>query len=294
MRKIARTQYCHPSIKNSAYWFLYQRYHDPIPRFSPFSMTNAASSDDSSPSNNDRDGEAAVEEVGPDVDLPAQKTTTSAHSPQPSTSTAHNLSRARSRLQRPNRITREIRELIISGGGTNGLALIGACHALEEKGKLRSVTRYVGTSVGALIAMILAIGYSPVVMYEILVQLPFADLNELNCDSVLMFVDTMGAIDGRRILRMLEVMMEKKDIPLALTFAQLRHRLKKELVITGFNMCSGKTVAFDAHTHPHMPILHACRISMSVPFIFRPIVYEDAMYVDGGFNTTAMGDLSSD
>ena len=172
-----------------------------------------------------------MEEVEPDVDLSAQKTTTSSHSPQPSTA-PHSLSRARNRRRRPNRISREIRELIISGGGTNGLALIGACHALEEKGKLRSVTRYVGTSVGALIAMILAIGYSPIVMYEIMVQLPFADLNELNCDSVLMFVDTMGAIDGRRILRVLEVMMEKKDIPLALTFAQLRHRLKKELVIT--------------------------------------------------------------
>ena len=45
-------------------------------------------------------------------------------------------------------------ELVLSGGGTNGVAMLGALHALESRGCLAGVRRLVGTSVGGIIALL--------------------------------------------------------------------------------------------------------------------------------------------
>ena len=54
--------------------------------------------------------------------------------------------------------------LILSSGGVKGLYMLGALYYFSEK-KSTSFKKYIGTSVGAIISYLLAIGYSP---FEIL------------------------------------------------------------------------------------------------------------------------------
>jgi hypothetical protein len=53
-------------------------------------------------------------------------------------------------------------------------------------------------------------------------------------------------------------------------------------VVTGSNVLEGRTDYFSHKTHPTMPISKAVRISSSIPLFFDPVVYEGALYVDGG------------
>jgi predicted acylesterase/phospholipase RssA len=174
-----------------------------------------------------------------------------------------------------------IKEVVLSGGGTNAIAFVGCLYALEKRGALVGVRRWVGSSAGALLAMFMTVGYTPASIYRLLMQLDYGKLNEANCDSVLSFFDTMGIVSGGRIMQLVRHALRKKGFREGTTFRELRTRTGMELVIAGYNLTQGKTVAFSAATTPEMSVMLACRISISVPFLFHPVVHDGDMYIDG-------------
>ena len=54
----------------------------------------------------------------------------------------------------------EIENLVFEGGGVRGIAFTGAIQCLEEKGILKNVKRFAGSSAGALAATMLALNYN--------------------------------------------------------------------------------------------------------------------------------------
>jgi predicted acylesterase/phospholipase RssA len=174
-----------------------------------------------------------------------------------------------------------IREIVLSGGGTNAIAFVGCLYALEKRGALVGIRRWVGSSAGALLAVFMVVGYTPASIYRLLMQLDYGKLNEANCDSVLSFFDTMGIVSGGRIMQLVRHALRKKGFREGTTFSEVSARTGAELVIAGYNLTQGTTVAFSTATTPEMPIMLACRISISVPFLFRPVVHNGDMYLDG-------------
>ena len=174
-------------------------------------------------------------------------------------------------------------ELVLSGGGTNGVAMLGALDALYRQQRLTRVRRLVCASVGSIIGLLLVAGYVPRTIFDVLLRMDFAWFDELNCDSVLMFYDTLGAVDGDAILRLMRVMLEKQGVPESVTFAQLHRRTSIALVVTGYNVTEQRTDTFDHASHADMPVLLAIRISISIPLLFRPVEYGGQLYVDGGW-----------
>jgi len=65
------------------------------------------------------------------------------------------------------------RNLIFEGGGVKGIAYVGALEVLTEKGILETVSRVAGTSVGAINAILLGLGFSPEEARRILFSLDF-------------------------------------------------------------------------------------------------------------------------
>jgi NTE family protein len=74
------------------------------------------------------------------------------------------------------------------------------------------------------------------------------------------------------------------------TFAEHAKRFDKLPVLTGTNLSTGLTEVFSATTTPSFPVSDAVRISMGLPFIFKPYVISKksaggppcGTYVDGG------------
>lgn len=174
------------------------------------------------------------------------------------------------------------REVVLPGGGTNGISVVGALHALHQRGLLAHVRRWIGGSAGATTALFMVLGYTPKVLYEILRRLDFASFNDISCDSILGCYDTMGLTDGKHIMSIVRAALVKKGFSEATTFRELAASYpKRSLVVTGYNLSQGKTVAFSVETTPDMVVWLACRISVSVPFLFRPVVFDGDLYTDG-------------
>lgn len=175
-----------------------------------------------------------------------------------------------------------LHELVLPGGGTNGLVVVGVLHALHQHGSLDHVRRWVGGSAGATTALFMVLGYSPKVLYDILLRLDFATLNDVTCDSILGAFDTMGLSDGDRLLSIVRAALVKRGFTEKTTFDELARSIPdRELVITGYNLTRGETVAFSARTTPSMPVWLACRITVAVPLLFRPVMYSGDLYTDG-------------
>jgi predicted acylesterase/phospholipase RssA len=75
-----------------------------------------------------------------------------------------------------------------------------------------------------------------------------------------------------------------------ITFDEHEKVFKKKLLVTGTNLTLGRTQLFSAEETPNFPVADAIRISMSLPFFYKPYVIRTqrkgwppcGTYVDGG------------
>lgn len=189
----------------------------------------------------------------------------------------------------------EYEYLVFSGGGVKGVCYAGVLDVLEKNNILYDtngkflIKGLCGTSIGALIASLIAIGYKPAELKDKLLKLKFESLLEHKnwhyLDAIKVF-ESYGLNSGDKLYNMLgEFVKEKMGDP-DYTIKQLYTDKNIKLVIVGTNMNCGKTVYFcpknPNNIYSNIPIRLAIRISICVPFLFKPIKYKDDIYLDGG------------
>jgi NTE family protein len=198
-------------------------------------------------------------------------------------------------------------DLVLEGGGVKGIALVGAVCALADQIEMQSAAhgehlltldggRVAGTSVGAVVGCLLAAGYRPGEIRDITFGAEiseFSDLSPLSrvplvgkpLDVVVGLLTELGMFRGDYLLGYLRGLLAKKNV-----------RTFKDLVIPGKERETNPLERYRAHfvasdiTHGRMLILPddmsaekygvdpddlevalAVRMSMSVPFVFRPV-----------------------
>ena len=181
----------------------------------------------------------------------------------------------------PQKLTK-INTLCFSGGGIKGIAFIGAVENLLEKKifLLEDIKNFVGTSAGSMLSFLLNIGWKINEIKEFMLNFNFEKLIS-EIDSVSLF-ETYGIQDGNKLqllfMKLLENKFQVKDI----TFEDLYRKTHKKLIIIGTNLTKSQEVVFNYKTTPKFSVILALRISSSIPLIFKPIKYENELYVDGG------------
>jgi NTE family protein len=175
---------------------------------------------------------------------------------------------------------------VFEGGGVRGTAFAGAIAALEEQGvRFRAVA---GASAGAIVASLLAAGYSAQEMKQILLETNFKDFK----DSItpipylrnVWVWRKLGFHKGKKFGRWIE---EKLSLKLLGTphgsprFEDLPTQLK----VIATDVAHGDVEIFDRESTPRAYIAEAVRMSMSIPYFFCPVQVADGLYVDGGVSS---------
>lgn len=171
------------------------------------------------------------------------------------------------------------RILVLSGGGIRGISFIGALSALYDINILQTIEIFAGTSVGALILFLINIGYSPHDLYEFIKAI---DLNKLKSISIPLFLNSFGLDSGDKIINALKKFMKLRKINYDITFEDLYNITKKTLFITSVNINEQHIEYFSHISHPKVSVLKTVRMSISIPFVFTPVNFNECMYVDGG------------
>jgi len=178
--------------------------------------------------------------------------------------------------------TKKFTRLVLSGGGSRCLAVLGALHFLHENGHLDDIEEYWGTSSGSLVALLLLIGYTPfeafhrLFMLEDLADPEKLDMQTLLENTALCPIEHFG--DRVRLL-IREKLVGQDDV----TFKDIYKKYGKKIHIIGANTRTKSGVCFDVDSEPDMKVIDAIEISCDLPFFFTKKVYKGDVYVDGGF-----------
>lgn len=171
--------------------------------------------------------------------------------------------------------------LVLAGGSTKGIIVIGALQYAHDNFLLRNIKTYVGTSSGSMISFMLAIGYTPIeIMVYICTNQLLEKMQNLN---IVAMIQGRGACSFNNIQEQLEKMAIAK-LGYLPTLNDLKIRMGKTLVCVTHNFTENRTEYLSWETHPHLPCVTAVRMSSNLPLIFEKYQYGNCLYVDGGIS----------
>ncbi|MCI3920161.1 patatin-like phospholipase family protein [Paenibacillus sp. TRM 82003] len=167
---------------------------------------------------------------------------------------------------------------VFQGGGVKGIGLVGAVYAAERRGITFHQTA--GTSVGAIVASLLAAGYSGDEMKELLLETPFSQFTQKDWLQRIAFVGPTirllvkkGLYSGDPLERWIAEQLAKKGIR---TFADLP---KNKLRVVASDITDSKMLVLpdDIAAYGMNPldlsVARAVRMSASLPFFFDPVTF---------------------
>jgi NTE family protein len=169
--------------------------------------------------------------------------------------------------------------LVLSGGGVRGISLVGALHVLDEHKCLDKVTTYIGSSIGALICALLAIGYTTEELHQKMTEIDVASLHDMN---VLHILSTFGLDSGKKVVHWIEELFAFKQVSKTMTFCQLYEARNVKLILTGTCVNTHSTLEFSHKATPNLEIIKAIRMSISIPIVYNPVLHKNRIVVDGG------------
>ena len=172
--------------------------------------------------------------------------------------------------------------VVLSGGGTKGLLTLGALQYYYENGSydMKEVTTYCGTSIGAVISLLLICGYSPLHIFtEIYKTEDFFEIPEKV--EVWDVVKNMGILPINSFTNKIKGMVESKfdQVP---SLLELRNLTGKTLISVASNVTKMKCEYYSPDTHPDLSCLRAVELSSSLPILFQRIQHEGDYISDGG------------
>ncbi len=148
--------------------------------------------------------------------------------------------------------------IVLSGGGSRGIAHIGVLRALGEHGVFPD--HVAGASAGAIVGALYAAGYSPPEMLEF-----FIKKNPFRLSKVA--IAKPGIIDTAKVVADFEEYFPENSF----------EALGRELRVVATDLTRGEPVEF--HSGPLIPAVLA---SSSFPLMFTPIEVAGRVYADGG------------
>lgn len=174
--------------------------------------------------------------------------------------------------------------ICLSGGGINGLNILGSLKYLLDSNiiKLNKINKYFGTSVGSIIILMLSIGYNINDLIKIFYELDLTKINigdELDIDYLM---DNLGISNGSKIMLIIQTLLFNKTKKYNMTFNELYEYTNKKINIIVVNFTQKKEILFNVDNTPNVSVILAVRMSISIPFVFTPVKYENDIYIDGG------------
>jgi predicted acylesterase/phospholipase RssA len=178
--------------------------------------------------------------------------------------------------------------VLLSGGGTKGVAFAGALLELKNtKGidwgqRCPPLKRAGGVSIGSFFALLIVLGYSVSEIVDMALRMNGYSMIQLD-PSRIVLEKHVSLDSGQTMQDFLETIIRRKlaDASEHMTLAELRTRTGMELVVFVTNLDKAELeIVSDTN-----PVLQALRASMALPPLLPPIVLmneQPMYYADGG------------
>ncbi|HEX8438731.1 patatin-like phospholipase family protein [Archangium sp.] len=195
-------------------------------------------------------------------------------------------------------------DAVFEGGGVKGIGLVGAVEYMEEVGlQLQNV---VGTSAGAIVAALVAAGYSAAELRAIMESLDyrrFQDMSTLDriplLGPALSVLKEKGLYEGNYFENWLRKLLAEsprkvrtfRDLHMDGETPESKYFYRLQVIATDLTRRKMLVLPWDIRDYGYDPeeldVARAVRMSMSIPFFFEPVQVQDTrgetcFIVDGG------------
>jgi predicted acylesterase/phospholipase RssA len=187
-----------------------------------------------------------------------------------------------------------IKHIVIGGGGPSALLCYGVFKHLNKNKFLDfdNIESFYGTSSGAVLSVILILNISYEVIDDYFIKRPWGKVfnSKINISSnnnldLINFISNKG-IDGKEFLiKIFEPLLSSCNIDIDITLLEFYKLTKKKLYMYGVDLNTHKylnEVEISYETFPDLKLIDALSITTAVPFVFKPIFYNNMCLVDGG------------
>jgi predicted patatin/cPLA2 family phospholipase len=175
----------------------------------------------------------------------------------------------------------DINKLVICGGAANVYYILGGLDILYDKGKLKNINSYCGTSIGALVGVLLNINWSPRKIADTLSDITStgAEWGYSQLLNIIINFSKGSIIDIKPYEDFIDLLFEKENIT---TMIDLYNKTGKEMIISTSNLDTYLPEYISYKTDPKIPVKDALLMSMAIPFCFETRKYNGQLYCDGG------------
>jgi predicted acylesterase/phospholipase RssA len=177
------------------------------------------------------------------------------------------------------------RIISLCGGGHLCIAHVGVLKALEEKNLLKYIKGVVGISAGALVGLILILGYTVEQIERLLYGIDLSIFTSVEADSALLFYQSLCVNSGNVLETFLTSLLEAKGLSSDVTFASLyTNKSRPFFRCYATRLHTSDIQEFSLEKTPNHSILFAVRASMCLPVVFAPMKdpFTGILYYDAG------------
>jgi len=181
----------------------------------------------------------------------------------------------------------KIKHLVISGGGAAGFSYYGILKETNRKGlwKSEDIETMYGTSIGAILIVILCLNYDWLTIDNYLIKRPWHQVYKFTMYSVIDSYQKRGMFNIKEMEETFLPLFNGKDISIDITMKEFYELTKIELHIFATEINSFKIVDFCYKTYPDWRLIDAIYCSSCLPVMYSPFIKEDKSYCDGGLIT---------
>lgn len=166
--------------------------------------------------------------------------------------------------------------LVLSAGGIKGFAILGALDASQTI--LDDIHIFSGTSVGAVICFLLACQWKA---NDILNWIQDLSIGSFATMDFAKLCNCQGLCSTEPLADFLGHMLQKRGISPFIDFQELYEKTANDLNICATNLHEQQAFYFNRFSTPHLQIMIALRASVTVPFLFEPMIIDETIFVDG-------------
>jgi predicted acylesterase/phospholipase RssA len=177
-----------------------------------------------------------------------------------------------------------IKHLVISGGGPSMIQVLGAIQHLEEKEFicLKNIETIYGTSAGAIVGVLLCLGFDWETINDYIIKRPWHDVFPIKVQSLLEAYTKKGLFGISTIKKCFKPLLDAKDISMNINLEEFFNLSHIELHFFSFEINEYKIHDISYLTHPKLSLMQAIHMTCSLPVLFSPVCVEDKCYIDGG------------
>ncbi len=171
-----------------------------------------------------------------------------------------------------------------------GIAYVGALNKLDEEGILQNIERVAGTSAGAMVAVLVGLGFTTQEISDILWDIKFQNFLDSSWGVIRdtnRMLKEYGWYKGDYFRSLMAEFIKRKTNNGEITFQELETMRKggktfRDIHLIGADLTTGFSRVFNSNNTPDVKIADAARISMSIPLFFAAVKDEGHIFVDGG------------